>query len=95
MLSFLNNISVHTVLPSSSTMTPTTLSTMIELLSKEVEKEVNVDFNEVFQRMTLDAIGQHIFGLDNIAYRSAYTLIHKGCLNSNSISTVTLTSFSL
>ena len=35
---------------------------MIELLSKEVEKEVNVDFNEVFQRMTLDAIGQHIFG---------------------------------
>ena len=32
-------------------------STMIELLGKEVEKEVNVDFNEVFQRMTLDAIG--------------------------------------
>ena len=30
---------------------------MIELLEKEVEKEVNVDFNEVFQRMTLDAIG--------------------------------------
>ena len=30
---------------------------MIELLGKEVEKEVNVDFNEVFQRMTLDAIG--------------------------------------
>ena len=36
---------------------------MIELLSKEVEKEVNVDFNEVFQRMTLDAIGQHVLGL--------------------------------
>ena len=34
-----------------------TFSTMIELLGKEVEKEVNVDFNEVFQRMTLDAIG--------------------------------------
>ena len=32
-------------------------STMIELLGVEVEKEVNVDFNEVFQRMTLDAIG--------------------------------------
>ena len=35
-------------------------STMIELLGKEVEREVNVDFNEVFQRMTLDAIGQLI-----------------------------------
>ena len=37
---------------------------MIELLGKEVEKEVNVDFNEVFQRMTLDAIGPfHILEL--------------------------------
>ena len=37
---------------------------MIELLEKEVEKEVNVDFNEVFQRMTLDAIGPfHILEL--------------------------------
>ena len=41
-----------------------TFSTMIELLEKEVEKEVNVDFNEVFQRMTLDAIGTfHILEL--------------------------------
>ena len=40
-------------------MTCITFSTMIELLEKEVEKEVNVDFNEVFQRMTLDAIGPH------------------------------------
>ena len=50
-------------------MTPTPSSTMIELLSKEVEKEVNVDFNECFQRMTLDAIGQHRFGLENKAFR--------------------------
>ena len=41
-----------------------TFSTMIELLGKEVAKEVNVDFNEVFQRMTLDAIGPfHILEL--------------------------------
>ena len=41
-----------------------TFSTMIELLGKEVEREVNVDFNEVFQRMTLDAIGPfHILEL--------------------------------
>ena len=40
---------------------------MIELLEKEVEKEVNVDFNEVFQRMTLDAIGPYTFNVTSIA----------------------------
>ena len=44
-----------------------TFSTMIELLEKEVEKEVNVDFNEVFQRMTLDAIGPYTFNVTSIA----------------------------
>ena len=41
-----------------------TFSTMVELLGMEVEKEVNVDFNEVFQRMTLDAIGRETFAFN-------------------------------
>ena len=31
---------------------------MMELLEIEVDKEVNIDFNEVYQRMTLDSIGE-------------------------------------
>ena len=47
---------------------------MIELLEKEVEKEVNVDFNEVFQRMTLDAICRETFDF-NVLLSFATTLI--------------------
>ena len=32
--------------------------TMLELLGKQVDQEVDIDFNEVYQRMTLDAIGE-------------------------------------
>ena len=51
-----------------------TFSTMIELLGEEVEKEVNVDFNEVFQRMTLDAIGREFFDF-NVLHSFAITLM--------------------
>ena len=51
-----------------------TFSTMVELLGMEVEKEVNVDFNEVFQRMTLDAIGRETFDF-NVLLSFAKTLI--------------------
>ena len=47
---------------------------MIELLGMEVEKEVNVDFNEVFQRMTLDAIGRETFA-SNMSLIFAITLM--------------------
>jgi len=35
-----------------------TIGTMMEILEVEVDKEVNIDFNEVYQRMTLDSIGK-------------------------------------
>ena len=31
---------------------------MLELLGNQVDQGVNIDFNEVYQRMTLDAIGE-------------------------------------
>jgi hypothetical protein len=37
---------------------------MLELLGKQVDQEVDIDFNEVYQRMTLDAIG----GLSHAPY---------------------------